>query len=126
MKHSTSNTSPIRLGHPRGRGEEGGGLASGVSAESGPGGGAATGAWDERWGKRNQGSPWVSLTTTNPVAEEHSVASRVVPTIQVGFFEPLAAKTAMAVTGINWTEPVLMARKVHIALLAVSGCGFNP
>ena len=38
-----------------------------------------------------------------------------------GFFDPAAASTAMAVTGMSWTEPVLIARKVHIAFVAVPG-----
>ena len=50
---------------------------------------------------RNQRNFWQVLTTSSPVSEEQRVANSVVPTIQVGFLEPLAAKTAMAVTGIN-------------------------
>ena len=37
----------------------------------------------------------------------------------VGFFEPLMARMPMAVAGMSWMEAVFVARKVHIALLAV-------
>src|SRR6185436_8925956 len=53
------------------------------------------------------------------------VAKNAVPIIAVGLFDPLAAITATAVAGISCTELVLMARKVHIALVAVPGWGLS-
>ncbi len=32
---------------------------------------------------------------------------------------------AIAVVGMSWTELVLIARKVHIAFVAVPGCGLS-
>jgi len=55
----------------------------------------------------------------------HNVATNAVPTIAVGSRACCAASTAMAVTGTSCTEPVFNARKVHIALVAVPGCGFS-
>src|SRR6185503_4954876 len=49
------------------------------------------------------------------------VAIIEVPTIAVGLTERLAARMAIAVTGMSCTELVLIARKVHIALVAVPG-----
>src|SRR5439155_8312079 len=66
-----------------------------------------------------------AFTAIKPAADEQVVATNAVPTIADGFREPAAASTAMAVMGINWTEPVLIARKVHIALVAVPGDGFS-
>ena len=43
----------------------------------------------------------------------------------VGFFEPAATRIAIAVVGINCTELVLIARKVHIAFVAFPGCGLS-
>jgi hypothetical protein len=54
-----------------------------------------------------------------------SVASNAVPTIAVGRVEPDAARIAIAVAGTNWTELVLIARKVHIAFVATPGRGFS-
>src|SRR5205823_7987029 len=55
----------------------------------------------------------------------HAVAMIEVPTIAEGFVDLLAARIAMAVTGMSWTELVLMARNVHIALVAVPGRGLS-
>src|SRR4030088_3629321 len=54
-----------------------------------------------------------------------SVAMNAVPTIAVGRLEPEAARIAIAVVGINCTELVFMARNVHIALVAMPGCGLS-
>src|SRR6266550_5827978 len=54
-----------------------------------------------------------------------SVARSAVPTMAVGRVDPAAARIAIAVAGINCTELVLIARKVHIALEATLGRGFN-
>ena len=54
-----------------------------------------------------------------------SVASSAVPTIAVGRVDPDAARIAIAVAGINCTELVLIARNVHIALLATPGRGLS-
>src|SRR6266550_4736206 len=72
-------------------------------------------------GKRNIGHFSNSLTAIKPAADEQVVASKAVPTMADGLFDPAAANTAMAVIGINCTEPVLIARKVHIAFVAVPG-----
>ena len=47
------------------------------------------------------------------------------PTITVGRAAPAAARIAIAVAGINCTELVLIAKKVHIAFEATPGRGFN-
>ena len=54
-----------------------------------------------------------------------SVASSAVPTIAVGLVDPDATRIAIAVAGINCTELVLIARNVHIALVATPGRGFQ-
>src|SRR3981081_2308827 len=54
-----------------------------------------------------------------------SVAINAVPTIAVGRLEPETARIAIAVVGINCTELVFMARNVHIALVAMPGCGLS-
>src|SRR4051812_18684597 len=65
------------------------------------------------------------LTAVNPTNCEQIVARNAVPTIAVGFFEPATARMPTAVAGISWIEAVLIARKVHIALVAVPGCGLS-
>ena len=60
-----------------------------------------------------------------PAAVEQQEAKNAVPMICVGFFAPAAARIATVVAGINCTELVLIARNVHIALLAVPGRGFS-
>jgi hypothetical protein len=62
--------------------------------------------------------------TTATVAAQ-SVAKNAVPTMTVGLADPAAAKIAIAVAGINCTELVLIAKKVHIAFEATPGRGFN-
>src|SRR2546428_7208886 len=55
----------------------------------------------------------------------HAVAMIEVPTIAVGLVERFAARIAMAVTGMSCNELVLIARKVHMALVAVPGRGLS-
>ena len=55
----------------------------------------------------------------------HNVASSAVPTIAVGRVDPAAARSAMAVAGINCTDAVLIARNVHIAFDATPGRGLS-
>ena len=55
----------------------------------------------------------------------HKVARSAVPTIAVGLVDPDAARIAIAVAGINCTELVLIARKVHIAFVATPGRGLS-
>ncbi len=62
--------------------------------------------------------------TTATVAAQ-SVAKNAVPTMTVGRAEPAAARIAIAVAGINYTELVLIAKNVHIAFEATPGRGFN-
>ena len=54
------------------------------------------------------------------------MAKSEVPTMAVGFFAPLAARMATAVAGMSCTLLVLIARKVHMAFVAVPGCGLSP
>src|SRR6266536_5172301 len=61
------------------------------------------------------------FTAIKPAADEQAVASSAVPMMADGFVDPAAARTAMAVMGINWTDPVLIARKVHMAFVAAPG-----
>ena len=50
---------------------------------------------------RNMGHFSNSFTAIKPAAEEQVVASKAVPTMATGLFDPAAANTAMAVMGIN-------------------------
>ncbi|MFM1941192.1 MAG: hypothetical protein RI897_174 [Verrucomicrobiota bacterium] len=65
------------------------------------------------------------LTVEMPAIVEQSVARKAVPMMAVGLVDPLTARMATAVMGRSWTELVLMARKVHMALVAVPGCGLS-
>ena len=56
---------------------------------------------------------------------EQRVATSAVPMMAVGWTEPAAARMATALAGMSWTELVLSARKVHIALVAVPGRGLS-
>ena len=60
-----------------------------------------------------------------PVMKEQVVATRAVPMIEVGWAAPAAARIPTAVAGMSCTELVLIARKVHIALVAVPGRGLS-
>src|ERR1041385_3779352 len=60
-----------------------------------------------------------------PAMVENVVAIIAVPIIAEGFFELFTAITATAVAGINWMELVLIARKVHIAFVAMPGRGLS-
>ena len=61
----------------------------------------------------------------SPTSVEQVVATSAVPMMAVGWTDPAAARTATALAGMSCTELVLSARKVHIALVAVPGRGFN-
>ena len=54
-----------------------------------------------------------------------SVANNAVPTIAVGRLDPAAARIAIAVVGTSCTELVLIAKNVHIALVATPGRGLS-
>src|SRR5437016_5012662 len=75
-------------------------------------------------GRKNDNRSKNFAERTATVAAQ-SVAKNAVPTITVGRAEPAAARIAIAVAGINCTELVLIARKVHIAFDATPGRGFN-
>ena len=66
-----------------------------------------------------------SRAVNTPEPQAQAVAMSDVPTIADGLTELLAARIAMVVTGTICTELVLMARKVHMALVAVPGRGFS-
>ena len=66
-----------------------------------------------------------NFTETIATVAAHKVASSAVPTMAVGLVDPDAARMAIAVIGINCTELVLIARKVHIAFVATPGCGLS-
>ena len=76
-------------------------------------------------GSANIGSFSKNFTEMMATAVEQQDAKNAVPMICVGFFAPAAARIATVVAGINCTEAVLIARKVHIALLAVPGRGLS-
>ena len=76
-------------------------------------------------GSRNIGSRARILATMIAETAAQAVAMIEVPTIALGLADLAAARIAMAVTGISWMEPVLIARNMHIALVAVPGRGFN-
>ena len=65
------------------------------------------------------------FAAVTPARRAHEVAKREVPTMAVGFFRTLAATMAIAVVGSSWTELVLIAKNVHMALVAVPGCGIE-
>src|SRR2546423_14724859 len=90
-----------------------------AAARSGSSNPATTG------GNRKKGSFSKSFADVIATVAAHKVASSAVPTIAVGRVEPAEASNAIAVAGINCTDAVLIARKVHIALDATVGRGFN-
>ena len=65
------------------------------------------------------------MTEVTATVAAQKVASSDVPTMRVGSVDPDATRIAIAVVGISWTELVLIARKVHIAFVAVPGCGLS-
>ncbi len=79
----------------------------------------------EAGGTAKNGSFSSTFAAVTPATHAQEVATKAVPTIAVGSFAPCAAKIANAVVGINWMELVLIARKVHIALVAVPGRGLS-
>src|SRR5688572_948162 len=81
--------------------------------------------WSDFGGSRKSGNFSRALTAEIPATVEQIVAINAVPIIAVGREEPAEARTATAVSGINCTELVLMARNVHIALVAVPGRGLR-
>src|SRR5256885_16205686 len=76
-------------------------------------------------GNRKNGSFSKSFADVIAAVAAHKVASSAVPTLAVGRVEPAEASNAIAVAGINCTEAVLIARKVHIALDATVSRGLN-
>ena len=50
-----------------------------------------------------------------PVAVEHMVAIRVVPTISDGFDEPALPRIAIIVAGINCTDEPFITKNIHMA-----------
>src|SRR4029077_17922716 len=76
-------------------------------------------------GRANHGNFSSVLTAIIAVVAAHNVASNAVPTIAVGRVDPAATKIAIAVVGISCTDAVLIARNVHMALVAVPGCGLS-
>src|SRR6266700_6903990 len=75
-------------------------------------------SWNKGRRSRN-----LAIATAETAAQ--AVAIIDVPTMALGLLELPAARIAMAVTGMSCTELVLMARKVHIALVAVPGRGLR-
>src|SRR5207253_8350509 len=76
-------------------------------------------------GSRKTGNRSRILAIVTPETAAQAVAMIEVPTMAEGLLDLLAARMAMAVTGISCTELVLMARNVHIALVAVPGRGLS-
>src|SRR5207237_8297899 len=76
-------------------------------------------------GRANHGNFSNVFTAIIAVVAAHNVASNAVPTIAVGRVEPAATKIAIAVVGMSWTDAVLIARNVHMELVAVPGCGLS-
>src|SRR4029077_8791008 len=76
-------------------------------------------------GRANHGSFSRIFTAIMAVVAAHNVASNAVPTIAVGLVDPAATKIAIAVVGISCTDAVLIARNVHMALVAAPGCGLS-
>src|SRR5258706_14149975 len=76
-------------------------------------------------GSRNIGRRSRIFAMVTPEMAAHAVAMIEVPTMAEGLVDRLAARIAMAVTGMICTELVLMARKVHMAFVAVPGRGLS-
>src|SRR5437899_12121265 len=76
-------------------------------------------------GRRNIGRRASSFARVTAERAAQAVARMEVPTMAVGLLDRFAARMAMAVTGISWTELVLIARNVHMAFVGVPGRGFN-
>ena len=76
-------------------------------------------------GAAKNGSRCNALTAVIPARHAQDVANNEVPTMAVGFCALLAARMATAVAGISWTLLVLIARNVHMAFVAVPGCGLS-
>src|SRR5207247_7471815 len=76
-------------------------------------------------GRANNGKFSRNFTAMIAVVAAHKVASSAVPTIAVGLVDPAATKIAIAVVGISCTDAVLIARNVHMALVAAHGCGLS-
>src|SRR5262249_46075097 len=74
---------------------------------------------------RKIGSFSRNFAIATPEIAAQVVAMMEVPTMAEGLLDLLAARIAIAVTGMSWTELVLSARKVHMALVAVPGRGFS-
>ena len=76
-------------------------------------------------------SPFLALCRLNrksaiiAVIVEQAVAKRVVPIISVGFAELAFKRKAIIVAGTKVNEDVFNARNVHMAWLAVFGCGLS-
>ena len=98
------------------------GAGSGVSSDAtATGAESVAGATASSGRTRNIGQFSSHFATVRPVAVAQRLASRAVPTMAVGFCACWVARIAMAVVGMSWMLAVLMARKVHMALVAVPG-----
>src|ERR1700748_1644399 len=74
---------------------------------------------------RKPGSVLRNFAISTPDTAAHAVQIMDVPTMAVGLEDLLATRMAMAVTGMSWMPLVLIARKVHMALVAVPGRGLS-
>jgi len=87
--------------------------------------GLAFGAGLTTGGRRYIGRRCRSFAAVTAAMAAQVVAMMDVPTMAVGLMALLAARTAIAVAGMSWIELVLIARYVHIALVAVPGRGLS-
>src|SRR5947207_2534159 len=67
----------------------------------------------------------MNFAERTPQLKAQQVARNAEGTMAVGLVEPEIASKPIAVVGTSWIEAVLIARKVHIALVATPGRGFN-
>ena len=72
-------------------------------------------------GSANRGSFSRNLAAVTPATHAQVVQNSAGATMIVGFLEPLATRMPITVAGISCTLLVLMARKVHMALVATPG-----
>jgi len=67
----------------------------------------------------------MTISPTIAAKVEQVVANKTEPTISEGFLEPAEALNAISVAGTIVTLDVFIAKKVHIASVAVSGLSFS-
>ena len=81
--------------------------------------------WLLRFWKRKVRELLEGFDGDDPAAVEQMVAMNAVPMMEVGLAAPAAERIPTVVAGMSWIELVLIARNVHMALVATPGRGFS-